>query len=259
MSLLPKDLQRKPVPFGWSFTMWSSCSPSHLSSSFYPCGHQFSLSSPTPFPRRAWGTPDLVLAAAWAVADSRCSSLPIFGWLLNVISKVTCLIAMLKGQLCSYTPVPTPWLIFAFTLGSVWPTLFSLLGFPGGSVVKNPAVNAGDVGSTPGSERFPWRREWQPTPVFLPRQRSFGGYSPQAHKELDTTEQLNTHVFYLLEKGMATHSRILAWRIPWTEEPGGLQSIGSHRVGYDWSDSIHTHTHTHFTYWFIVCPFFFLH
>ena len=37
-----------------------------------------------------------------------------------------------------------------------------------------------------------------------------------------------------LEQGMATHSRILAWRIPWTEEPGCLQSIGSHRVGHDW-------------------------
>ena len=36
-----------------------------------------------------------------------------------------------------------------------------------------------------------------------------------------------------LEKGMATHSSILAWRIPWTEEPGGLQSIGSQRVGHD--------------------------
>ena len=36
-----------------------------------------------------------------------------------------------------------------------------------------------------------------------------------------------------LEKGMATHSSILAWRIPWTEEPGGLWSMGSHRVGLD--------------------------
>ena len=35
------------------------------------------------------------------------------------------------------------------------------------------------------------------------------------------------------EEGMATHSSSLAWRIPWTEEPGGLQSIGSHRVGQD--------------------------
>ena len=36
-----------------------------------------------------------------------------------------------------------------------------------------------------------------------------------------------------LEKGMTTHSRILAWRIPWTEETGGLQSMGSQRVGHD--------------------------
>ena len=36
-----------------------------------------------------------------------------------------------------------------------------------------------------------------------------------------------------LEKEMATHSNILPWEIPWTEEPGGLQSMGSQRVGYD--------------------------
>ena len=36
-----------------------------------------------------------------------------------------------------------------------------------------------------------------------------------------------------LEKGKATHSSILAWRIPWTEEPGGLQSMGSQRVRHD--------------------------
>ena len=36
-----------------------------------------------------------------------------------------------------------------------------------------------------------------------------------------------------LEKEMAAHSSILAWRIPWTEEPGGLQSIGLHKVGHD--------------------------
>ena len=37
-----------------------------------------------------------------------------------------------------------------------------------------------------------------------------------------------------LEEGMATHSSTLAWRIPWTEEPGGLQSMGSQRVGHEW-------------------------
>ena len=36
-----------------------------------------------------------------------------------------------------------------------------------------------------------------------------------------------------LEEGLATHFSILAWRIPWTEEPGGLQSMGSERVGHD--------------------------
>ena len=43
-----------------------------------------------------------------------------------------------------------------------------------------------------------------------------------------------------LEKEMATHSSILAWRIPWTDEPGGLRSMGSQRVGHDWSDLAHT-------------------
>ena len=38
-----------------------------------------------------------------------------------------------------------------------------------------------------------------------------------------------------LEKEMETHSDILAWRLPWTEEPGGLQSVGSQRVGHDWA------------------------
>ena len=41
-----------------------------------------------------------------------------------------------------------------------------------------------------------------------------------------------------LEKEMATHSSILAWRIPWTEEPGGLQSTGSQRVRYNWATSL---------------------
>ena len=43
----------------------------------------------------------------------------------------------------------------------------------------------------------------------------------------------------LLEEGTATHSSVLAWRIPWTEEPGGLQSVGLQRVGYKWSNWAH--------------------
>ena len=42
-----------------------------------------------------------------------------------------------------------------------------------------------------------------------------------------------------LEKEMATHSSILAWKIPWMEQPGGLQSMGSQRVGHFWATSLH--------------------
>ena len=48
--------------------------------------------------------------------------------------------------------------------------------------------------------------------------------------ELDTTERLH---FHALEKKIATHSSVLAWRIPGTVEPDGLPSTGSHRVGHD--------------------------
>ena len=46
--------------------------------------------------------------------------------------------------------------------------------------------------------------------------------------------------FYPVEKEMATHSSIPAWRIPWMEEPGGLQSIGSQRVRHDWVTNAYT-------------------
>ena len=46
-----------------------------------------------------------------------------------------------------------------------------------------------------------------------------------------------------LEEGMATHSSLLAWRIPWTEEPGGPRSTGSQRVRYSWSNLAHTHAY----------------
>ena len=69
--------------------------------------------------------------------------------------------------------------------------------FPSGSEVKVSACNAGDYGSIPVLGRFPWRRKWQPTPVFLPGEshgwRSPVGSSPRGHKELDTTERLHFH------------------------------------------------------------------
>ena len=58
------------------------------------------------------------------------------------------------------------------------------------------------------------------------------GCSQWGRKESDTTEQLDFH-FHALEKEMATHSCVLAWIIPGTGEPGGLPSMGSHRVGHD--------------------------
>ena len=58
------------------------------------------------------------------------------------------------------------------------------------------------------------------------------GCSPWGQEELDTTERLHFH-FYTLEKEMATDSSVLALRIPGTGEPGGLPSMGLHRVGHD--------------------------
>ena len=59
-----------------------------------------------------------------------------------------------------------------------------------------------------------------------------------------------------LEKGMAPHSSTLAWRIPWTEEPGGLQSMGLQRVrhywatiGHNWATNTHTHSLYHLNIW----------
>ena len=67
------------------------------------------------------------------------------------------------------------------------------MGFPSGSAVKNP----------PAIQKT--QERWVPS--------------------MDREDRL--------EEGVAIHSSILAWRIPWTEEPGGLQSIGSQRVGCD--------------------------
>ena len=61
--------------------------------------------------------------------------------------------------------------------------------------------------------------------------------SPAFHGVAKSRTQLSeftfTFHFHALEKEMATHSSVLAWRIPGTEEPGGLPSMGSHRVGHD--------------------------
>ena len=65
--------------------------------------------------------------------------------------------------------------------------------------------------------------------------RSLEGCSAWGRWGSKKTEQLHFH-FHSLEKEMATHSTVLAWRIPAMAEPGGLPSMGSQRVGHDWSD-----------------------
>ena len=87
------------------------------------------------------------------------------------------------------------------------------------------------------------RRQWHPTPVLLPGKphgwRSLVGCSPWGRVAKSRTRLSDltfTFRFHALEKEMATHSSVLAWRIPGVGEPGGLLSMGSHRVGHDWSD-----------------------
>ena len=57
--------------------------------------------------------------------------------------------------------------------------------------------------------------------------------NPPAIQELQETQVQSLGLEDPLQKEIAAHSSILAWKIPWTEEPGGLQSMGSQRVGYD--------------------------
>ena len=82
------------------------------------------------------------------------------------------------------------------------------------------------------------RRQWHPTPVLLPGKslgwRSLVGCSPWvARSRTRLSDFTFTSHFHALEKEMATHSSVLAWRIPGTGETGGLLSMGSHRVGHD--------------------------
>ena len=67
-----------------------------------------------------------------------------------------------------------------------------------------------------------------------------GAWSAAVHGVAKSPTRLSnftfTFHFHALEKEMATHSNVLAWRITGTGEPGGLPSLGSHRVGHDWSD-----------------------
>ena len=160
-----------------------------------------------------------------------------------------------RGFAFSMQPVPGSLSSF---LGSRWmrtpPDLthifpvsqHSPLGFPGSSAGKGSTCKAGDPSSIPGNRRSPGEG------VGYPLQYSWASLVAQMVKKPPT--RWETWVWSLgwedpLEEGMATHSTILAWRIPWTEEPGGLQelcqaplSMGSQRVRHDWATK-HSTTH----------------
>ena len=89
---------------------------------------------------------------------------------------------------------------------------------------------------------FHQRRQWHPTPVLLPGKShgQKGAWWAAVHGVTKSRTWLSNFIFtfhfHTLEKEMATHSSVPAWRIPGIGEPGGLPSTGSHRVGHDWSD-----------------------
>ena len=94
-----------------------------------------------------------------------------------------------------------------------------------------------------------WRRQWHPAPVLLPG-KSHGREEPSRLQSMGSvghdwaTERLH---FHALEKEMAAHFSVLAWRIPGTGELGGLLSMGLHRVGHDWSDLAAVAVHVQFS------------
>ena len=111
-------------------------------------------------------------------------------------------------------------------------TSHSCLHFLGSSAGKESAYDAGDSGSIPGLGRSPGEG------TGYPLQCSWASLVAQMVK--NPSAMWETWVWSLgwedpLEEGMATHSSILAWRIPWTEEPGRLQIRGLQRVRHDWA------------------------
>ena len=116
--------------------------------------------------------------------------------------------------------------------------LKSQKGFPGGSEVKASACNAEDLGLIPESERSPGEGNGNPLQYSCPENPMDGGawwstVHGVAKNQILLSNLTFTFHFHALEKEMATHSSVLGWRISWTEKPGRLQSMGSHRVGHD--------------------------
>ena len=86
-----------------------------------------------------------------------------------------------------------------------------------------------------------WRRQWHPLQYScLENPMDWGAWKAVVHGVAEGRTWLSnltfTFHFHALDKEMATHSSVLAWRIPGMGKPGGLPSIGSHRIGHDWSN-----------------------
>ena len=111
-------------------------------------------------------------------------------------------------------------------------------GFPSGSDGKESAYNVGDPGSIPGLERPPGEGNGNPLQYScLENPIGRGAWSAAVHGVAKSQTRLSDFTFTVhlqeLEKEMATHSSVLAWRIPGMGQPSGLPSMGLHRVGHD--------------------------
>ena len=102
-------------------------------------------------------------------------------------------------------------------------------------LVSSVCMPSSGIAGLYGSSR---RRQWHPTPVLLPgKSHGWRSWKAAIHGVAEGRTQLSDFTFsfhfHAWEKEMATHSSVLAWRIPGTGEPDGLPSMGSHRVGHD--------------------------
>ena len=108
-------------------------------------------------------------------------------------------------------------------------------------VVQNVPYLPFTVTAKPSGLTFlPWVRKRTVQHSCLKNPMDRGAWKATVHGVTEGRTQLSDFTFtfhiHALEEEMATHSSVLAWRIPGTGEPGGLPSLGSHRVGHDWSD-----------------------
>ena len=127
--------------------------------------------------------------------------------------------------------------------------LVQYMDLPGGSDGKASFFNVGYLGLIPGWERFLGEGNGNSLQYSCLENPMDGGAwcrllsmgSQRVRHDwarLFSSKINHSFVPYFLEEGMPVHSSILVWRIPWIEEPGGLQSMGSQRVGHNWATEL---------------------